>query len=194
LEVIHQTSQKAGKSKQYFIILAWIIPIILIISLFVFFRLRRLNKVNEEELVQVEQKLNEKQYLLRANLIQKISETKAQQNRIYNKVSLAEREALHKEVYNKCLHLNNWDEFAKLINHVYNNLIYELESNYPDITHKEITLCCLFLLDVPTPDVLLVLDYKLDSLYKLKQRLIQKLNLKNAKELDLFLEDLVEIK
>jgi DNA-binding CsgD family transcriptional regulator len=99
---------------------------------------------------------------------------------------------MDKELYNSCLHLNNWAGFVQLMNHTFNNLISTLQTNYPDITHKEITWCCLFLLHVPTPEVLLLLDYKQDSLYKLKQRLVQKMNLKNTKELDNLLEDLVE--
>jgi hypothetical protein len=154
--------------------------------------LRIRNKGKEQELEQVEQQLSIKQTLLRESLIQKIEDAKSKQEFEHKKATFAQREIMDKELYNSCLHLNNWEVFEQLMNHTFNNLIATLKSNYPDITHKEITWCCLFLLHVPTPEVLLLLDYKQDSLYKLKQRLVQKMNLKNAKELDNLLEDLVE--
>lgn len=192
LEGIHQTTQKAGKTKKYLIVLGWILPIIIILSLFTFFRLRIRNKSKEQELEQVEQQLSIKQTLLRESLIQKIKDAKSKQEFEHKKATFAQREIMDKDLYNSCLHLNNWEVFEQLMNHTFNNLVITLKSNYPEITHKEITWCCLFLLHVPTPEVLLLLDYKQDSLYKLKQRLVQKMNLKNAKELDILLEDLVE--
>ena len=191
LEGIHSTSQTAGKTKKYLVILGWILPVIVILGLFVFFRLRIRNKEKEQELDQVEHILNEKQILLRNNLIQKIEESKNQQAKTYKRATPAERDNIDREIYNICLHLNNWDEFSQLINHTFNNLIIKLETNYPDISHKEITCCCLFLLNVPTSEMLLLLDYKLDSLYKLKQRLVQKMNLKNAKDLNMVIDELV---
>jgi hypothetical protein len=41
---------------------------------------------------------------------------------------------------------------------------------------------------VPTPNIVLILDIQSVSLYKLKQRLAQKLDLNNVKELELFLK------
>jgi len=194
LEDLHLTTEAAGKTRQYLTILGWILPFLVTISIFILLRLRKRNKGNEEQLEQVELQLNEKQTLLRNSLMQKIEETKALQASSRKKASLAERELMDKELYIICLHVNDWAKFNNLMNHTFNNLISKLESNFPDITHKEIIWCCLFLLDVPTPEVLLLLEYKPDSLYKLKQRLVQKLNLKNAKELESLLEKLVESK
>jgi len=87
------------------------------------------------------------------------------------------------------LYLNDWDAFKKLMNKTFNNLISSLESNYSDITRKELIWCCLFLLDVPTPEMALVLDSQPNSLYKLKSRLTQKMNLKSTKELDQLLKE-----
>jgi len=194
LEDIHQTTEAAGKTRQYLTILGWILPFLVTISIFILLRLRKRNKGNEEQLEQVELQLSEKQSLLRNSLIQKIEETKTLQAVARKKASLAEREMMDKELYNICLHTNDWGKFSNLMNHTFNNLISKLERNYPDISHKEITWCCLFLLDVPTLEVLLLLEYKQDSLYKLKQRLVQKMSLKNVKELESWLEKLVEVK
>jgi len=46
----------------------------------------------------------------------------------------------------------------------------------------------LYLLNVHGTEMALVLDCKPESLYKLKQRLSQKMNMKSTKELDQLLE------
>jgi len=91
-------------------------------------------------------------------------------------------------LYNTCLHVNDWEAFKRLMNKTFNNIITTLESNYSDLTRKDIIWSCLFLLNVPTTDLILVLDIQSVSLYKLKQRLSQKLNLNNVKELEKFLQ------
>jgi tetratricopeptide (TPR) repeat protein len=198
LEDLHQTSVSATKTKRYLNVLGWILPLIVLISIYVFQLLRKHNKGKEIELKEVEQKLNnnetllsqkqtlliQKQTLLRSGLIQKIEESKSLQASIYKKSAPSQRDILDKELYIHCLHLDDWNNFSALMNHTFNNLINALEFKYPDITHKEIIWCCLFLLEIPTQHVLLLLEYKQDSLYKLKQRLVQKMNLKNAVELD----------
>jgi len=165
----------------------------------VFFRLRKRNKGKEQELEQVEKKLNvnktllnQKQILLRSGLIHKIEEKKTLQASIYKKSTPAQRDEMDKELYNNCLHINDWIKFSSLMNHTFNNLIIYLECKYPDITHKEITWCCFFLLEIPTPNILLLLDYKQDSLYKMKQRLVQKMNLNSAIEIDKMLKEITE--
>lgn len=195
LENIHQTNANAGKIKYYLLIIGWILPVIVLLSLFIVIRLRKRTLGKEQQLEQVEQQLSQnqtllikKQTLLRRNLIQKIKDAKSTLASVYKKSTPAQREAIDLELYNSCLYIKDWNEFSILMNHTFNNLISTLENTYPDITRKEMTWCCLFLLEIPTPEILLILDYKLDSLYKLKQRLVQKMNLKNAKELDFLLE------
>jgi len=199
LEDIHQTSETAGKTKQYLIILGWILPVFILLSLFILFRMRKRNKGKEVELEQVEQQLtqnqsllSQKQTLLKSNLIQKIEESKALQASVYKKATPAQRELMDKELYDSCLHVNDWEKFVKLMNQAFNNMISVLENSYPDITRKELTWCCLYLLDVHGTEMALVLDCKPESLYKLKQRLSQKMNMKSTKELDQLLEKITE--
>lgn len=194
LEDIHQTTEAAGKTKQYLTILGWILPFLITISLIIVIRLRKRNKGNEEQLEVAELQLSEKQTLLKDSLKLKIEETRVRQASTRKKATLAEKELMDKELYYICLHVDEWNKFVNLMNRTFNNLIVKLETSYPDITHKEIIWCCLYLLDVPTPEVLLLLEYKQDSMYKLKQRLVQKLNLKNTKELESLLEQIVETK
>ena len=194
LEDLHQTNGAFSKSKHFLILLGCLIPLIVLLSLFIVIRLRKRNKGKEAQLELAEVKLIKKQGMLRDSLIQKIEENKALQLVAYKKVPLNQREIMDKEIYNTCLHVNDWAVFKKLMNQIFNNLIDTLETKYADINRKEMIWCCLFLLNVPTPDVSLVLESQPGSLYKLKQRLSQKMNLTSTKDLDLLLRNLSEDK
>lgn len=189
LENIHDTTQTAHKTKSYLVILGWILPIIILVSLIVLFRLRQRNKGKEKQLVEVELQLTEKQLSLKNNFIQKIEESKSLHMEEYRKSPLAKREAMDREVYNVCLHLDDWKVFSESMNRTFNNTVSFLEKTYPDITHKEITWCCLYLLNIHSGDMALALDCKPESLYKLKQRLAQKMKLKTTLELNQLLKE-----
>ena len=193
LEDLHQTSEKANKTKKYLTVLGWLLPVIILISLYVLYRLRQRNKGKEKQLEEIEEQLevqlNEKQNILVDSLIQKIEETRISQATVYKKATLAQRELMDKELYNTCLHVNDWEAFKRIMNKTFNDIITNLEINNRDITRKELMWCCLFLLNIPTPDMALVLESQPASLYKLKQRLTQKMNLKSTKDLDQLLKD-----
>ena len=189
LEDLHQTSETANKTKKYLTVLSWLLPLIISISLYVLYRLRKRNKGKEKELEEAEEQINEKQNSLVDSLIQKIEETRTLQAAVYKKATIPQREQMDKELYNICLHVNDWDAFKRLMNKTFNNIITTLESNYSEITRKEIIWCCLFLLDIRTQDMALILDTQPGSLYKLKSRLTQKLNLKSTRELDQLLKE-----
>jgi len=194
LEDIHQSTQAATKTKQYLIVLAWIFPILIVVSLIIVFRLRQRNKGKEKRLEEAEMQISQKQSLLIESLLQKIEEARTSQAIIYKKSTPAQRDEMIKIMYDNYLHVNDIVAFKRLMNRTFNNLIITLESNYPDITYKEIVWCCLFLLNVPTPEMSLILDNQLTGLYKLKQRLTQKMHLKSSKEIDVLLKTLSEIK
>jgi len=189
LEDLHQTSEKANATKKYLVVLAWVLPLVVLISLYILYILRKRNRGKEKQLEEAEVQLNQKQDLLVDSLIQKIEETRLSQAAVYKKATLIQREQMDKELYNICLHVNDWEAFKRIMNKTFNNIITNLEMNNADITRKELTWCCLFLLNVPTPDMALVLESQPASLYKLKQRLTQKMNLKSTKELDQLLKD-----
>jgi tetratricopeptide (TPR) repeat protein len=192
LENLYQTNDKVSKTKHYLFLLASIITLVLGLSFFIVNRLRKRNKGKEKELEQVEEKLNEKQLLLKDSLIQKLEEARKLNAALYKKSSLKERESLDKELYNNCLHVNDWDVFKKVMNKTFNNIINNLENKCDDINHKEMIWCCLYLLDISTPDIALILDTQPGSLYKLKQRITQKMNLTNTKEFNQLLKDMSE--
>lgn len=192
LENLHQTSEAANKTKKYLLALGWLLPLIILISLYVLYRLRQRNKGKEKQLeeveVQLEVQLNEKKGLLVNNLIQKINETRILHAEVYKKASISQREQLDRDLYNMCLHLNDWNAFKQLMNKTFNNIVSLLETENADITRKELIWCCLFLLDVRTQDIALILDTQPASLYKLKQRLAQKMNLNSTRDLDIVLK------
>jgi tetratricopeptide (TPR) repeat protein len=196
LEDLHQTSETANKTKKYLTVLGWVVPLIILISLYVLYRLRQRNKGKEKQLEEIEEQLevqlSEKQNILVDSLLQKIEEARALQATVYKKASMPQREQMDKELYNTCLHVNDWEIFKRLMNKTFNNIITTLESSYSDITRKELIWCCLFLLDVPTPDMALILESQPASLYKMKSRLTQKMSLKSTKDLDLLLKDKLE--
>ncbi|MEI6554468.1 MAG: tetratricopeptide repeat protein [Paludibacter sp.] len=194
LENLHETSGAVSKSKRFLIILGIIIFIISLLSFVIVFTLRRKSRKKQLQLEKTEEKLTEKQLFLKDNLIQKIEENKALNANAYKKANLRERETIYKEIFNNSLHLDNWDTFRKLMNKTFNNLISVLESRCPEINHKEIIWCCLFLLGVPTNDMIIILDCQQRSLYKMKQRLTQKLHLSTTTELEQLLHSLSEDK
>lgn len=62
----------------------------------------------------------------------------------------------------------------------YDSAKYNL-TNAPDIKEKELIWCCLHLLEIPTHDILVLLDYEsINSLKGMKRRLAPKLGLENA--------------
>lgn len=201
IEDIYQSSTSEGKTRQWLLIVGSMIPIVILFSLLTYFKLRNKNKGNEDQIVhQVEQleeyevKLHQKQDLLKASLIQKIEDAKTLQMAKYKKATLSQREEIDKEIYNTCLHVNSWKAFSALMNYTFNNMIETLESDYSEISKKEIMWCCLYLLDIPSTDVALILDYQQVSLYKLKQRLAQKMNFTSTKELNQYLKEISEAK
>ena len=106
----------------------------------------------------------------------------------------ANREKLSKELYNNALHIDNWDLFSSDMNHAFNNIVDKLQTDHPTLSRKEISWCCLHLLDISNTDRVLLLETTTEGLYKLKQRVAQKLNLINTKELDIYLRNSVAIR
>ena len=194
LENLHTTTLDARLTKKSMMFIVSLLFIVLILSVYLVLYLYKRNKLKRKQLNVFKQQLNIKQEFVSQGLSQKIEEIKNSQAEDRKNASVEEREKLDKELYNSALHLNNWDLFNREMNHAFNNTIVSLILVYPSITRKEIIWSCLHLLDIPHADRMLLLDATSDSLYKLKQRLAHKLNLKSTKELDLYLKNLTEIK
>lgn len=102
-----------------------------------------------------------------------------------------DRLKLDKEIYNNSLHINNWDVFAYQMNYAFNGIVDKLQTKYPTLNRKEISWCCLHLLNIPNADRTLILETTTEGLYKIKQRIAPKFDLKSTKELDAFLNEIV---
>lgn len=192
LEDLYQTSDKVGKTRRYLLLSGFIIALIAALSVFVVYRLRLRNKGKDDELKQVEKTLSKKQELLRENLLQKIEETRTFQMVVYKKSSIREREEMDREMYRNILHVEDRQAFARLMDKTFNNVFSNLETRYPELTYKELIWCCLFLLGLPNNEIALILDSQPASLYKLKQRIGQKMNLVSTRDLPQMLFDLSE--
>jgi tetratricopeptide (TPR) repeat protein len=190
LENLYNTTQETQGTKRNMI---WIMSVslcILLLGTMSFLMLYRRNKLRKTQVDLYKQELTNKQAFVAQNLNNKIEEARGLQKGLRKKATADEREKLDKELYEQSLHVSNWDAFSCEMNHAFNNIVDVLLEKYPTITHKEIIWCCLHLLDVPSSDRILILDATAHSLYKLKQRLAQKLSLNSTKELDEFLKEL----
>jgi hypothetical protein len=193
LENLHKTTQETDGTKRNMIYTTSILLAILLISCLIsyifYLRFRR----RKEQLDIFKQELSSKQEFVNQTISKKIEEVRASQSELRKKSTPDQRNQLDKELYEKSLHLNNWDIFACEMNHAFNQIVDVLESDFVGVTQKEIIWCCLDLLNVPNADRITLLDATSASLYKLKQRLAQKLNLNSTKELNSFLRELAKI-
>ena len=188
LESLHNTNEEANGSKRNMGLIAAILAIVVLFSVWIVYFLYKRNKLKKEQLELINQQLVIKQQFVCQSLSKKIEDTKALQAEVRRDALPEERIRLNKDLYISTLHLNDWDLFKREMNHAFNQIIDTLETDYPTITKKEITWCCFQLLGISNEDRVLLLDTSSDGLYKLKQRLAKKMNLKNTKELDSFLK------
>ena len=194
LENLHNTTQEADSTKRSMMLIVSLLLVFLLLSSLLVIYLYKRNNRKKKQLNAFKLQLNNKQEFVSQGLTKKIEDAKAQQAVVRKNASVEYKEKLDKELYNIALHLNNLDDFNREMNHAFNNIIVTLKTDYPTVNQKELIWCCLHLLDIPHADRMLVLEATSDSLYKLKQRLAQKLNLKTTKDLDCFLRNMTEIK
>ena len=167
------------------------------LGLLFFYYLHKQNRKDKQahnvQIKQVHSKLVEKQNTLVEDLKQKIEKEKSKQASIRKKANQTERDALVLELYQSTLHLNDWEEFTRLMNYTFNNIVCILSNSCPDIKRSDIIWCCLQLLDVSQAERMIVLNVSSGSLYKIKQRLALKLQLNGAKILDEYLKQFKDI-
>jgi len=196
LESIHLTTNEVQRSKQRFWYLMGLILLGTGFVIFLFIRIKKRNKktITETEKQYIEQKVNIQKGVMfnhRDALLHKINETKKNQSTERKKASFDKKELMDRKLYEELLHLNDLEFFYREMDTVLNKLVTKLTNRYSGLTQKEICWCCLCLLDIPTTDILLILNYKVDSLNKMKQRLAQKINLTSVSKLNDFLENIL---
>jgi hypothetical protein len=192
LETMHKTTNEAvkTKSKLWFLFLVLILAIFSAISIYIVKHRRNKKEELLVELKHTQQKAQIRKDVIlkkRDALLIKIKERKAEQSAEWKKEVLENRQKMDRKIYEELLHLNDVIFFYKEMDTILNNLVTKLKTRYPALTVKEIQRCCFHLLSIPTQDMLLLFDYKVDSLKKMKQRLINKVNLSSVNQLNDFL-------
>lgn len=188
LEKLHKTAQEVEGTKRNMNFAISVLMIILLLSALIVYFFYRRNKLKKNQLDLFKRQLNLKQKFVSQGLTKKIDAAKAIRAEVRKNATPREKAKLDKDLYNSVLHLNDWNIFRQEMNHAFNQIVDTLESDYIGITRKEMIWCCLQLLDIPNADRMILLDATSDSLYKLKQRLAHKMNLKSTKELDAMLK------
>lgn len=196
LETMHETKQEMAKSNQKF----WYVCIALFLAITVFIlaymakhRRSKLEKqLSEEKRLQQRADLRMEAVMKKQEILQrKIKKKRVEYDNIWRKGGSEERKNMILEMYDDLLHFNNTDLFQKEMDTEMNHLVTKLKTRYPSLTDKEIHWCCFHLLDVDPADIMVLFNYKVDSLKRMKQRLVNKTNLSGVNEIDNFLNSIL---
>ena len=187
IEDLHTNSIETSDARQSLAITILLLFVVVMFGGAISYYYYNRNKIRKQELDGYKTELNNKQVFVSQSISKKIEDSKAIQS-IKRKNALPnEKIKLDKELYVNSLHINNWDVFTSDMNHAFNGIVGKLQSNYSTLSRKEITWCCLHLLNIPNVDRILILETTTEGLYKMKQRIAQKLDLKSTKALNAFL-------
>ncbi len=192
LETIHKSSQEASNSKlENRLIVGLILLVVVFSSLFYYLYRKRTKREKvfiEKQYNEHEDRTRREEIFKRQNvLLHKIESLKTEQAEVRKKITPSEKEMMDRRLYDQLIRFDNPEIFFREMDLTLNNLVTKLNSLYIGITPKEMTWCCLYLLQIPNQDVLMLLNYKSESLNKLKQRLAKKTKLSNVTELYDFL-------
>jgi hypothetical protein len=189
VEHIYHSEREITKVKNQRVLLIVSVIFVLLAGLLTFFYLQK-NKRNEQNKALVYKTELEKKglELKLKELKNEIEKAKIRYKDIKKKAVPSQHEQIEKTCYNEVLHIDNENLFMEKMNKVLNNFPHKLQGNYPSISYKEIVWCCLYILDISTLDISLLLDLTLSSQYKFKQRLAKKLHFTSTKELEKMLK------
>jgi len=198
VEQIHETHKQTDEIWYHRLILFIGAIVLLLIGLAIIYilhqRAKQRRMIAEKYKVRMEEKhklLIKKNEQLGEIRKTQINEINAEIQSVYIKYAeerrvagFEKRERITRMIYNEVLSLEDENTFIEKMNQRLNNFPDKLLEKYPNITFKEILWCCLFILKVPTPDVLSILEYRQSSFYKFKQRLGNKLGYAIMKDLE----------
>ena len=196
LETMHSTTKEVASTKTQRLALSGLVLLLLVMGLILSCIWKRNHKqekyILEEKHLQHEVEIRKRLVKMRGEtLLHKIETMKVERMNERKKATAAAKAEMDRQIYNVVLHLSDWEYFERDMDILLNNLVSKLKTRYPSLTRKEITWCCFYLLEVPMPDILMLFNYKVGSLSKMKQRLAQKTNLPNASELGSFLNGIL---
>jgi tetratricopeptide (TPR) repeat protein len=192
IESIHSSKMEVIKTKnsQWYLVGFVLVGILIVLILIIQLRKLSILEIQKTEIHYQQQKTGIRIDVLTKHsetILQKIEAVKSKQSSERKKASMSDKEKLDRKIYDEILHMNDMDFFFNEMDTVLNNLVSKLRTRYPALTSKEISWCCLYLLHIPTTDIYLLLDYKVGSLKKMKQRLAQKIIVPGIKGIDDFL-------
>ena len=183
---LHHTKSESKQNKLKLGIVICILFILILLACLLFRQLRRHSKnaikQTEEKHIRRKAEIRKEPILMKREAlkdkIEKIKSDKIQEKR---PVSITERELQTRKIYENLLHLSDTEFFFNEMNSLFNNLVTKLKGRYKGLNEKELIWCCLYLLEVPTHDMLILLEYKTDnSLKRMKNRLSEKVSVENA--------------
>jgi tetratricopeptide (TPR) repeat protein len=196
IEKIYSTTKDANNTRRQRLYLFGLLLFLVTVGLIVFCYLKKYSNKEKKRMktVHLQEKIEFQKNIVnkrRITLLQQIEGIKAEHAYVYKKATPDAKEKMDHQLYNQLIHINNKENFEKEMNLMLNNMVSKLKDRYPSLTEKEITWCCLHTLNIPTIDILLLLNYKVDSLNKMKQRLAQKTKIKGVPEINCFLNNIL---
>ena len=186
IENLHHTKAESKQNKLKLVIVIAVLFIFIILSCLLFRQLRRHSKKaikqTEEKHIRRKAEIRKEHILMKSEALKgKIEKIKSEKIQEKRPVSITEREFQTRKIYENLLHLSDTEFFFDEMNSLFNNLVTKLKDRYPGLNNKELIWCCLYLLEVPTHDMLILLEYKTDnSLKRMKNRLSEKVSVENA--------------
>ncbi|MEM6378119.1 MAG: hypothetical protein AAF705_07895 [Bacteroidota bacterium] len=82
---------------------------------------------------------------------------------------------------------NNWESFTVYFNEIYSGFFDRLSTSFPSITNKELRLCALIRLRIPTYEISLILGISPRSVHQSRYRIGKKLGLPPETNIDEFI-------
>lgn len=193
LEKIHKNKVVAQSVKGRYSII-FLILILALIGLIVFaiYRLR-LNRKNRQELLH-NNILDRLEYFdkQRQSLHTKIINAKSLRLKSGKNSILIKRDEIVKSIYQELLFVDEPEIFLRESELYIGRFSTMLKNSFPHLSEKELMWCCFQLLGIEQADILTLLDYKISSFSKFKQRLAKKMQLNDAFELNTFLQSFFE--
>ncbi len=197
IETMLNTQKEAEKSRSWIWYLLISILLLIAGSIYLYIHKHKRTelkiKLNEENHFQQKAEIRKDIMLkMRTSLLANIERIKTEHK--LSEKGTVNFHARVKSMYDELLHIQDTTLFFYEMDGALNSIVTKLKSKSPDIKEKELIWCCLHLLDVPTHDILILLDYEtINSLKRLKGRLAIKLGLENAALLSDYLLQLLTI-
>lgn len=200
LETMHISKKKTEEAENRFRHLFILLFMLIGATVYIYIRKHRLNKQEklqaekEAEQIRLNQKIDIRKHEIEKHLdilLKKIQEKKTLMASERKKATINEKETMDIEIYNELLHFNNIGLFYREMDILLNNIVTKLKNGYPNLNEKEITWCCLYLLKISASDMFLLLDYTVNGLKKMRQRLALKMNLQGVSELYTLLDEML---